>query len=61
MSSMAQKSALSEAAEDLAAGVRDFLSSLPYMAPEMVELQAKVKLGEPLADYDAARADREPV
>ena len=41
-----------EAAEHLAAGVRSFLSSLPFMAPETVGLQARVKLAEPLAEFE---------
>lgn len=49
------------AANALAAGVRSFLSSLPYMAPEMVEFQARVKLAEPLAEYEVAAAAGDPV
>lgn len=36
------------AAVELADGVRSFLDSLPYMAPEI--------LAEPLAEYDEARS-----
>jgi hypothetical protein len=43
------------AAEALAAGVRSFLSSLPFTAPESVDFQAQAKLAEPLRDYEAAR------
>jgi hypothetical protein len=49
------------AANALAAGVRSFLSSLPYMAPETVELQARTKLAEPLAEYEVAAAVGDPV
>lgn len=44
-----------DVADELAAGVRSFLSSLSFMAPEMVELQAQVKLAQPLAGYEAAK------
>jgi hypothetical protein len=44
---------VADVADELAAGVRSFLSSLAFMAPEAVELQARVKLAEPLAGYDA--------
>jgi hypothetical protein len=40
-----------EAAQSLAAGVRSFLASLPFMAPEMIDTQARVKLLEPLARF----------
>jgi hypothetical protein len=41
-----------ERGEELAAGVRGFLGTLPYMAPEAVELQARIRLAEPLAEYE---------
>lgn len=49
------RSAKDEAADWLASNVRSFLSSLPYTAPEALELQASVKLREPLEGYEAAR------
>jgi hypothetical protein len=41
-----------ESVSNLAANVRSFLGSLPYVAPEQVEFQAEVKLRQPLAEYD---------
>jgi hypothetical protein len=46
---------LEEAADNLAANVRSFLTSLPFMAPEQVEFQSKVKLQEPLDEYNIVR------
>lgn len=43
---------LREVVESMAAGIQSFLSSLPYCAPENVAFQAKVKLGEPLAEFE---------
>lgn len=43
-----------EAADALAGGVKSFLESLPFMAPEMVGTQAQIKLAEPLQDYKRA-------
>jgi hypothetical protein len=43
------------AADNLAANVRSFLSSLPFVAPEQVEFQSMVKLREPLDEYNIAR------
>ena len=57
MSAEASAEAELEAAAGLAEGVRSFLSSLPYMAPEAIGFQAKVKLAEPLADYDEETSD----
>jgi hypothetical protein len=42
-------------ADNLAANVRSFLGSLNFMAPEMVETQAMIKLREPLDEYNIAR------
>lgn len=40
-----------DVADELAAGVRSFLSSLPFMAPEMVA----PRLAELLAEYEATK------
>lgn len=48
-----------DAADNLAAGVRSFLESFPYMAPEMIGMQARVKLAEPLRDYELMRESLE--
>jgi len=39
-------------AEQLAGGVRSFLSSLPFQPPEAIGFQARVKLAGPLAEYE---------
>lgn len=41
------------AADALAAGVRSFLSSLPYQAPEAISFQASAKLLVPLREFEA--------
>jgi hypothetical protein len=46
---------LKEAADNLAANVKSFLSSLPFVAPEQIEFQAQVKLREPLEEYENVR------
>lgn len=46
------KQVAEEAANNLAAGVRSFLESLPFCAPENIGAQAQAKLVEPLAEYD---------
>jgi hypothetical protein len=43
------------AAEALAGGVRSFLSSLPYTAPEAIDFQARVKLAGPLEEYESVQ------
>lgn len=44
-----------EAAQALAGGVASFIDSLPFMAPENVPVQAKVKLEEPLETFNEAQ------
>jgi hypothetical protein len=41
-------------ADALAAGVESFLTSLPYMAPEVIAARAEDKLRKPLAAYRKA-------
>lgn len=46
-----------EAAEALAAGVRSFLSSLPFQPPEAVGFQANAKLVPALDYYESTLVD----
>lgn len=41
--------------EQLAHGIRSFLSSLPFQPPEALGFQARAKLAEPLATYERDR------
>jgi hypothetical protein len=52
---MDDKDEIIESADNLASNVKSFLASLPYVAPEMIEFQANVKLAEPLAEYQIVR------
>lgn len=47
------------AADNLAGGVRDFLSSLSYVAPEALGLHVRVKLLEPLEEWETVTADEQ--
>lgn len=49
---MSYRPAADNAADALAGGIRSFLSSLPYAAPEAIGYQARVKLAGPLAEYE---------
>lgn len=52
----APKAETDEATSALAGGVRSFLSSLAFMAPEAISFQARVKLAEPLAEWEASQS-----
>jgi hypothetical protein len=56
MSDELKQARVEDAADTLAGGVRSFLSALSCMAPEALEFQARVKLAEPLLEYDQAVA-----
>lgn len=48
---------LADAADELAAGVRSFLQTLPFAAPESIGLHASVKLREKLEEYERIKRE----
>jgi hypothetical protein len=46
-----------KAADKLAAMVKSFIKSAPFVAPENMEFMVEEKLNRPLSEYEAAVAD----